>query len=149
MAIRSTSSSPRKLRPTSGSRTSLKLGSRNTQRTNHDQDPKTPARSESMGKAHGRYRDRCHKRSRAYTGKTGQGTRRRVFRATRRLERREGASSKDDHKAYLDAIDTAFGGRVDYAMLVKLYGPAPEGQRRYSPAESTGAFKTPCKASRI
>jgi hypothetical protein len=81
--------------------------------------------------------------------KTGQGTRRRVFRATRRLERREGASSKDDHKAYLDAIDTAFGGRVDYAMLVKLYGPAPEGQRRYSPAESTGAFKTPCKASRI
>jgi IS1 family transposase len=49
----------------------------------------------------------------------------------------------DGHKAYLDAIDTAFGGQVDYAMLVKLYGSAPEGQRRYSPAECTGAIKTP------
>jgi IS1 family transposase len=49
----------------------------------------------------------------------------------------------DGHKAYLDAIDTAFGGQVDYAMLVKLYGPSPEGQRRYSPAECTGAIKTP------
>ncbi len=28
-------------------------------------------------------------------------------------------------------------------MLVKLYGPVPEGQRRYSPAECTGAIKTP------
>ena len=26
-------------------------------------------------------------------------------------------------------------------MLVKIYGPAPEGQRRYSPAECTGAIK--------
>ncbi len=49
----------------------------------------------------------------------------------------------DGHKAYLDAIDTAFGGEVDYAMLVKLYGQAPEGARRYSPAECTGAIKTP------
>jgi IS1 family transposase len=50
----------------------------------------------------------------------------------------------DGHKAYLDAIDTAFGGQVDYAMLVKLYGQAPEGdRRRYSPAECTGAIKTP------
>jgi IS1 family transposase len=49
----------------------------------------------------------------------------------------------DGHKAYLDAIDTAFGGQVDYAMLVKLFGQAPEGDRRYSPAECTGAIKTP------
>jgi IS1 family transposase len=49
----------------------------------------------------------------------------------------------DGHKAYLDAIDTAFGGQVDYAMLVKLFGKAPEGDRRYSPAECTGAIKTP------
>jgi len=49
----------------------------------------------------------------------------------------------DGHKAYLDAIDTAFGGQVDYAMLVKLYGPSLEGDRRYSPAECTGAIKTP------
>lgn len=26
-------------------------------------------------------------------------------------------------------------------MLVKLYGPSPEGPRRYSPAECTGAIK--------
>jgi IS1 family transposase len=50
----------------------------------------------------------------------------------------------DGHKAYLDAIDTAFGGEVDYAMLVKLYGAAPEAAKgRYSPAECTGAIKTP------
>ena len=50
----------------------------------------------------------------------------------------------DGHKAYLDAIDTAFGGEVDYAMLVKLYGAAPESAKgRYSPAECTGIIKTP------
>jgi transposase-like protein len=27
----------------------------------------------------------------------------------------------DGHKAYLYAIDTAFGGEVDYAQLVKLF----------------------------
>jgi hypothetical protein len=30
---------------------------------------------------------------------------------------------------------------VQFAMLVKVYGPAPEGQRRYSPAECIGAVK--------
>ena len=49
----------------------------------------------------------------------------------------------DGHKAYLYAMDAAFGGEVDYAMLVKLYGPSPEGQRRYFPAECTGIIKTP------
>ena len=49
----------------------------------------------------------------------------------------------DGHKAYLYAIDTAFGGEVDYAQLVKLFGPPPEGERRYSPAECTGIIKTP------
>jgi IS1 family transposase len=48
----------------------------------------------------------------------------------------------DGHKAYLDAVEGAFGGDIDYAMLVKIYGQAPEGQRRYSPAECTGARKT-------
>jgi IS1 family transposase len=47
----------------------------------------------------------------------------------------------DGLKSYLYAIDAAFGGEVDYAMLVKLYGPSPEGQRRYSPAECVGAIK--------
>ena len=49
--------------------------------------------------------------------------------------------TSDGHKAYLEAVEGAFGGDIDYAMLVKVYGPAPEGQRRYSPAECTGAIK--------
>lgn len=47
----------------------------------------------------------------------------------------------DGHRAYLDAVEDAFGSDVDYAQLVKLYGEAPEGQRRYSPAVCTGAKK--------
>jgi hypothetical protein len=47
--------------------------------------------------------------------------------------------TSDGHKAYLDAVERAFGSEIDYAMLVKRYGPAPEGpQRRYSPAECVG-----------
>jgi hypothetical protein len=45
------------------------------------------------------------------------------------------------HKAYLEAVEGAFGSDIDYAMLVKVYGPALEGQRRYSPAECIGAVK--------
>ena len=45
----------------------------------------------------------------------------------------------DGHRAYLSAVEGAFGwGHVDYAMLVKLYGHAPDGQRRYSPPEIIG-----------
>jgi IS1 family transposase len=49
--------------------------------------------------------------------------------------------TSDGHRAYLEAVEGAFGGDIDYAMLVKVYGPAPEGQRRYSPAECIGAVK--------
>ncbi len=46
----------------------------------------------------------------------------------------------DGHKAYLEAVETAFGAEVDYAMLIKVYGPSPvEGQRRYSPPECIAA----------
>jgi IS1 family transposase len=48
----------------------------------------------------------------------------------------------DGHKAYLDAVDGAFGADVDYAMLVKMYGEAPHPPGRYSPAECTGIKKT-------
>jgi len=41
----------------------------------------------------------------------------------------------------LEAVEGAFGAAIDYAMLVKVYGEAPEGQRRYSPAICTGAHK--------
>lgn len=47
----------------------------------------------------------------------------------------------DGHKAYLEAVEGAFGGDIDYAMLVKVYGAAPEGEKRYSPAECIGAVK--------
>lgn len=32
----------------------------------------------------------------------------------------------DGHKMYLDAVEDAFGGEVDFSQLVKLYGPSPE-----------------------
>ena len=48
----------------------------------------------------------------------------------------------DGHKPYLEAIEDAFGADVDYAMLVKVYGPTAEsGPRRYSPPECIGARK--------
>lgn len=48
----------------------------------------------------------------------------------------------DGHKAYLKAVDDAFGDDIDYATLVKLYGNAPQGKTtRYSPAECTGIKK--------
>jgi len=49
----------------------------------------------------------------------------------------------DGHKVYLDAIENAFGSEVDYAMLIKVYGEAKttEDQRKYSPAECSGAEK--------
>ncbi|WP_425407611.1 IS1 family transposase [Hwanghaeella sp.] len=48
----------------------------------------------------------------------------------------------DGHKAYLEAVEGAFGADVDYAQLVKLYGEAPEGAKgRFSPAECTGTRK--------
>ncbi len=44
----------------------------------------------------------------------------------------------DGHRPYLVAVDRAFGGDVDYAMLVKIYGEPAEGQKRYSPADCIG-----------
>jgi IS1 family transposase len=40
----------------------------------------------------------------------------------------------DGLKMYLDAVDTAFGSDVDYAMLVKIYA-ANQEEVRYSPAD--------------
>lgn len=51
--------------------------------------------------------------------------------------------TSDGHRAYLEAVEGAFGCDVDYAQLVKLYGS--EGGKgadvRYSPAECTGIRK--------
>lgn len=51
--------------------------------------------------------------------------------------------TSDGHRPYLEAVEGAFGADIDYAMLVKLYGAAPESAKgRYSPAECTGIRKT-------
>ncbi len=46
----------------------------------------------------------------------------------------------DGHRAYLEAVEVAFGADVDYAQLVKLYGEqgGKGSEVRYSPAECTG-----------
>jgi IS1 family transposase len=50
--------------------------------------------------------------------------------------------TSDGHKAYLEAVEGAFGADVDYAQLVKLFGAAPESMKgRYSPAECIGIRK--------
>lgn len=44
----------------------------------------------------------------------------------------------DGHRVYLQAVESAFGSEIDYAMLVKLYGNDGESESRYSPAECIG-----------
>ena len=57
--------------------------------------------------------------------------------------------TSDGHKPYLEAVEGAFGGDIDYAMLVKMYdgenSKSPE--KRYSPAVCTGAKKTRTEGS--
>lgn len=50
----------------------------------------------------------------------------------------------DGLKAYLEAVEGAFGGDIDYAQLVKMYGnegKAKTHEKKYSPAECTGIKK--------
>src|SRR3954471_10225317 len=50
--------------------------------------------------------------------------------------------TSDGHKAYLQAVEGAFGGDIDYAILHKVYGQSPESAKgRYSPAECIGIEK--------
>ena len=44
----------------------------------------------------------------------------------------------DAHKAYLEAVEDAFGADIDYAQLQKVYGAAAENHTRYSPAQCIG-----------
>ncbi len=52
----------------------------------------------------------------------------------------------DGHRAYLTAVENAFAGDIDYAMLVKVYGNQNDTKdtaaRKYSPAECTEIKKT-------
>jgi len=48
----------------------------------------------------------------------------------------------DGHRPYLSAVDDAFGGEIDYAVLNKIYGKPESGpDTRYSPAQCLGARK--------
>jgi IS1 family transposase len=49
--------------------------------------------------------------------------------------------TSDGHNTYLMAVWGAFGREIDYAQLIKHYGPAPEPAGRYSPAQCIGAEK--------
>jgi IS1 family transposase len=48
----------------------------------------------------------------------------------------------DGHKMYLDAVESAFGGDIDFSQLVKIYGQTVEGRKRYSPPQCIGTIKT-------
>ena len=41
----------------------------------------------------------------------------------------------DGHKAYLEAVESAFGADIDYAMLIKIYGSDKGNDTKYSPPE--------------
>lgn len=49
----------------------------------------------------------------------------------------------DGLRLYVEAVEGAFGANIDYSMLIKLYGEAPEQEKRYSPARCIGT-KTEC-----
>ncbi len=56
--------------------------------------------------------------------------------------------TSDGHRAYLQAVDDAFGWEVDYAMLVKMYGgTTTEDQRKYSPADCIGCKQEAIKGN--
>jgi IS1 family transposase len=44
----------------------------------------------------------------------------------------------DGHRAYLEAVEDAFGADIDYAQLQKFYGAPSENDTRYSPAVCIG-----------
>ena len=47
--------------------------------------------------------------------------------------------TSDGYHVYLNAVDEVFARDIDYAMLVKTYGTAPEAEKRYSPPVCLGA----------
>ena len=58
----------------------------------------------------------------------------------------------DGHKAYLQAVEEAFGADIDYGMLVKLYGAETDGQgheRKYSLSECSARARIRSPATPI
>lgn len=50
----------------------------------------------------------------------------------------------DGHRAYLTAVEEAFGADIDFSQLIKVYGNPTEPDTRYSPGECIG-----CKQERV
>src|SRR6058998_969968 len=52
----------------------------------------------------------------------------------------------DGHKVYLEAVEGAFGSKIDYAMLIKMYegdsGKGVPAERRYKPGDLYGHART-------
>ena len=75
--------------------------------------------------------------------RTGESARNLMYDLSGRIAGRVQITT-DGFKAYLRAVEGAFGDDADYAMLDKIYG-APKGEshpeRKYSPAECVGARK--------
>ena len=44
----------------------------------------------------------------------------------------------EGHRPYLEAVEEAFGGDIDFAQLIKIYGASGDTQTRYSPGECIG-----------
>jgi IS1 family transposase len=59
--------------------------------------------------------------------------------------------TSDGLKAYLEAVEGAFGADIDYAQLIKLYGNenSPVAEVRYSPPDCTGTRKKSIMGSPI
>lgn len=56
--------------------------------------------------------------------------------------------TSDGLNLYLAAVERAFLGKVDYAILIKVYGNlSTDAQRRYSPAECMGCERTPIEGN--
>jgi IS1 family transposase len=49
--------------------------------------------------------------------------------------------STDGLSQYLEAMEGAFGGDVDYAQIIKIYGHEHQDERRYTPPEVIGTEK--------
>jgi IS1 family transposase len=63
-----------------------------------------------------------------------------IFDLKKRLANRVQLTS-DGHSAYLQAVDMAFEGEIDYSMLIKQYGIQTGPEVRYSPPTCIGTRK--------
>jgi transposase-like protein/IS1 family transposase len=70
-----------------------------------------------------------------HLGKRSVGDTWELARKLRRATTGDFQLTTDGFHPYRDAIPATFGPTLDFAVLIKDYGAAPEGQRRYSPPE--------------